>query len=176
MDRVRCTGNLFGFQKMNGNLQELVDELKQQNERFMRPSRILFVDDDVGIRTVFGLLTKNHNCIVTYCDDGMKGERAALGHDFDLIILDERMPEKSGVQVLGEIDKIKRDHAPVVLLSGYLTAEIMDAASSICWCAFVKKTTMTQHFINTMMRAFGVRTKAEIGIDQLVRNAEASPT
>jgi len=54
--------------------------------------RVLVVDDDEGVRDLLVRLLEAEGFVVDIADDGLKGVDKALVHDYDLILMDNRMP------------------------------------------------------------------------------------
>jgi adenylate cyclase len=101
----------------------LVDPLRaDRRARVSSPGRILIVDDDPDVRTIFEMLLSRLGHSVTKAADGEEA-LATLRTDpaaIDLILLDIVMsPRASGFRVL---DELKSDHAtrdiPVIMVSG----------------------------------------------------------
>lgn len=78
--------------------------------------RALIVDDEQGVRD---LLTENlraHCFAVDTASDGTEGSYMARTNAYDIIILDNMLPEKSGVTVCQEIRRTGHT-APILILS-----------------------------------------------------------
>ena len=58
----------------------------------VRRSRVLVVDDDEGVRDLLAKLLEAEGCVVDTADDGPRGVDKALAYDYDLILMDNRMP------------------------------------------------------------------------------------
>lgn len=78
--------------------------------------RILVVDDDKSIRDFLKSSLEAECFVVDAASDGNKGARLALSNAYDLIILDNVMPKKKGLEVCQEL----RDEGieiPIIILS-----------------------------------------------------------
>jgi two-component system nitrogen regulation response regulator NtrX len=64
--------------------------------------------------------------------------RALLGHPFDVVLLDIRLPDANGLDLL-PLFKSASPHAPVVVMSGHGTPEIVQRAKAAGADAFVHK-------------------------------------
>jgi two-component system, OmpR family, response regulator len=85
--------------------------------------RILVIEDEAAIADFVqrGLQAEGH--AVRCAADGIVGERAALGDDVDLVVLDVMLPGQDGYSVLRAIRKAKPT-LPVIMLSA--RAEVED--------------------------------------------------
>ncbi len=77
---------------------------------------ILVVEDEAGIADFLarGLAAEGYG--VRVASDGIEGERLALEHGVDLVILDRMLPGADGIEVLGSIRRA-RPGLPVILLT-----------------------------------------------------------
>lgn len=80
--------------------------------------KILIIDDEEHIREHYmGLLT-DKGFEVSSAEDGESGIDAFKNGEFDLVLLDVNMPDKSGLEVLKDIKSIK-DSQVVFLLTAF---------------------------------------------------------
>jgi two-component sensor histidine kinase len=82
-----------------------------------RGTRVLYIDDDVGI----GRLVQRHfqrgGCEVTLATDGAQGVALAAAERFDAIALDHYMPGQDGLAVLAALCALP-DPPPVIFVTG----------------------------------------------------------
>lgn len=78
--------------------------------------RILVVEDERGIADLVSHGLESEGYAVTCVHDGAAGEAQALGSDFDLVLLDVRLPCQSGFDVLSAIRAAKPE-LPVIMLT-----------------------------------------------------------
>ncbi len=78
--------------------------------------RILLVDDEARILRALKALFRDYETFQT--TNPMEAAALAKQHDVDVVICDQRMPEKTGVDVLREIKEVQ-PRALRVLLTGY---------------------------------------------------------
>ena len=78
--------------------------------------RVLLVEDDLilGDGLVSGL--KQHSYTVDWVKDGQLALQAILHEQFEVILLDLRLPSKSGIDVLKAM-RAKNIHTPVLILT-----------------------------------------------------------
>ena len=92
---------------------------------------ILIVDDDLNVRTALRDYFELSGYEVTVADDGASALRLLEEHPaFDLVLLDHRMPDKDGLEVLQEAKQAGLD-APVLMLTGYHTPEFCEEARQL---------------------------------------------
>jgi two-component system, OmpR family, response regulator len=78
--------------------------------------RILVVEDERGIADLVRHGLESEGYAVSCVHDGKAGELQALGNDFDLVLLDVRLPQKSGFDVLSAI-RAGKPELPVIMLT-----------------------------------------------------------
>jgi len=83
---------------------------------------ILIVDDDITHRTMLRILL-DWNYEIFEADDGSVALERIQGDSFDLVIMDIRMPNVSGLEALDAI-KTLRPEIPVVMMTAYWSDQI----------------------------------------------------
>jgi two-component system response regulator AtoC len=84
--------------------------------------RILIADDDSTIRGILRDLLDDEGYDVAEVDDGAEVLAALAGGDGprpDLVIMDVRMPDKSGIDVLREAQQTPSSQLPVIIMTAY---------------------------------------------------------
>ena len=80
--------------------------------------KILIADDHAVVRQgVKQILADSHDIVV--CDEASNGQEAlnkALQNDYDVVLLDISMPDKSGLEVLRELGR-QRPELPILILT-----------------------------------------------------------
>jgi DNA-binding response OmpR family regulator len=78
--------------------------------------RVLVVEDEKGIAEFVERALEADGYAVTVAADGARGEALALSGDFDLVLLDRRLPDRPGIEVL---EAIRRSipETPVILVT-----------------------------------------------------------
>lgn len=82
------------------------------------PTRLLLVDDEKGFGEVLAKRLSRRNITVTSVLSGKEGVRALRGQDFDIVLLDLKMEDLDGIEVL-KIFKIMAPDMPVIILTGH---------------------------------------------------------
>lgn len=80
------------------------------------PVRLLFIDDEARILRALKALFRDHQVYTTA--DPEEAVRLARQHDIDVVVCDQRMPKKLGIEVLREIRQVA-PRAMRILLTGY---------------------------------------------------------
>lgn len=83
-------------------------------------ANILVIDDEAGIGGILQkILVKEGHDVIT-ATDGMSGIKHVKKGNVDLVILDIKMPEMDGIEVLEKIHEIDKDIV-VIMLTAYGT-------------------------------------------------------
>ena len=80
--------------------------------------KILVIDDEAMIVDVMKVILEDMGYQVTGFQNSQEGETDALKNNYDLILVDVRMPEKNGIDLMHEV-KAKYPDLPVVIITGY---------------------------------------------------------
>jgi DNA-binding NtrC family response regulator len=84
--------------------------------------KILIVDDEERFRATMGKLLKVRGLEADTAGSGPEALERLKSTPYDVMILDVRMPQMGGVQVLTEIRKIDPD-IEVIILTGYASVD-----------------------------------------------------
>ena len=91
------------------------------------PLRILAVDDEPAVRDVYRIGLKQFGFEVETAASGREGLQVMMQQTFDVLIVDVKMSEMSGIAFLQEALKIW-PWAGVVLVSGHITPAVEEEA------------------------------------------------
>jgi DNA-binding response OmpR family regulator len=80
--------------------------------------RILVVDDEKNIQELYKTALEAEGYEVSVSNSGKDAQSRLEGEQFDLIILDIRMPELNGVEFLKDL-RSKEPNLPVLICSAY---------------------------------------------------------
>ena len=92
----------------------------------VRP-RVLIVDDEERFGTTLQKLLTIRNIDAAHVGSAKEAFLEIAGHDYDVILLDVKMPEMSGIEALGRIKK-ENPQIEVIVLTGHAN---VDAAIEI---------------------------------------------
>ncbi len=84
--------------------------------------RVLFVDDESSLREFMRLELPRLGHEVTVCPDGRSALEVLKKNTFDAAILDLRMPDMTGIEVLGHLKHVSPD-TEAVMMTGYASKE-----------------------------------------------------
>ncbi|MEN3013405.1 MAG: response regulator [Endomicrobiia bacterium] len=84
--------------------------------------KILIIDDDTEILDLLNTFFSSLGHQVTTTTNSIDGLKYVAKEIYDLVMLDIKLPEKDGIEVLKEIKKIDAN-LPVVMVTGYKEAE-----------------------------------------------------
>ena len=113
-------GNKWRFDK------EIIDKWLQQSIEGVK-ARVLVIDDEEIILSLFKETLEEQGHTVVTADTSAKGLAYVLQQDFDLILLDLKMPGTDGAELIREMRSVK-DRLPVVIITGYPDSEMMERA------------------------------------------------
>ena len=101
--------------------------------------RILVIDDEPIVRaTVNRILSKEIGYDVTLAENGKNGIERFKNENYDLILLDIKMPDIDGLDVLHEIVSYNPNQT-VIIISGFYTEETKEEAQKKGVFAFIEK-------------------------------------
>lgn len=93
----------------------------------MKP-KILLVDDDSFTQYLFKDLLRERAVALTVAANLAEARAAFRQTDFNLIVLDQRLPDGSGLDLFAELRR-ERPHQIAILITGY--AEVKDAVRAV---------------------------------------------
>lgn len=102
---------------LNNTWDESAFKVSQKREAVKYPEgKVLIVDDSlVNLRVLEGML-ESFDLNVSKCKSGPAALKILADNEFDLIILDQRMPEMDGVELLHLIRKLENSNAIIPIL------------------------------------------------------------
>jgi DNA-binding NtrC family response regulator len=99
------------------------DRLPPDEPASLPKGRILVVDDEADIRESLEALLCLEGYTVELAQNGGDGLRRAEGANYDIILLDLMMPDRSGMEVLREIRE-RDTETPVFMITAYGSVEV----------------------------------------------------
>ncbi len=89
--------------------------------------RILVIDDEIFIRDLLRDFFSKLNFVVVTAADGNAGIAEYRQSTFDVVLIDLKMPGKSGIETLRELHQIQAS-TPMIVMTGYPTIDSSIAA------------------------------------------------
>lgn len=113
--------------------------------------RLLIIDDEGELREVLAALLEDFTSEIYQASNGLEGIDLLKTHTFDAVLSDEKMPKKSGLEVL----KWMRENGiqiPFVIHTGYGQKEMVLEAQRLGAYAFIDKPWDENILINTVKK------------------------
>ena len=89
--------------------------------------RILYVDDDEELRTLYAYILDTQGFDVETCENGHAAKAIVRGGGVDFILLDLMMPGMDGLAFLRWLRREQKSDVPVLMLSAVTKAGVKDA-------------------------------------------------
>ena len=123
-----------------------------------RPRRILLVDDHPAVSQRIGELLAGSvpDAEVVSAVSGEEGLSLAWTQPFDLVLLDLRLPGRSGIEILKELRAIK-PLLPVIIVSSLPDSPYATLARRAGAIDFVTKSALVQELGRAVKSALGAR-------------------
>jgi len=101
-------------------------------------AKILIVDDETGIVDEIKDFFEEEGFEVHTADSGEDGIEMVQSVQPDLMILDMKLPDISGIEVL-KVAKEKSPHTKVIVVTGYVDQSLIDKAEELGRDSFLQK-------------------------------------
>ena len=111
---------------------------------------VLVVDDEVGMRETLAEILRNVGYDVATASNGDDALLQLSREDFDVVLMDIRMPGRDGISVLQQIGG---PPPPVVMMTAYAVEEQLRAAVEAQSFALVHKPVPVPYLIDLVARA-----------------------
>ena len=85
-------------------------------------ARILVIDDEKIIRDGCRLVLSGAGHMVTVCAKGQEGMNTALDGSYDVILLDMKLPDMNGMDILNSVHE-KKPETYIIVMTGYSTVQ-----------------------------------------------------
>jgi DNA-binding response OmpR family regulator len=102
------------------------------------PGRVLIADDEPQIGSLLREVLTRRGFAVETCRDGEAALEKFREGGVSLLILDVVMPHKTGIEVIREL-RGEGETVPVLLMSSFLTDEVLESCRGIEHLAFLQK-------------------------------------
>ena len=116
--------------------------------------RILCIEDDADTCELLATWLGLYNCLVTSASTMARGVELAQQEDFDLYLIDSRLPDGTGVEACNRIRAFD-SHTPILFWSGDDDGDNHVAGAQ----AFIAKPIDPHPFMRTLEELLSVRSK-----------------
>jgi DNA-binding NtrC family response regulator len=127
--------------------------------------RLLIVDDEVRFLETLAQRLRLRGFDVTTAGSGQEAIDMARGQEFDLALLDLKMPGMSGEQVLAAF-KEEHPYTEVVILTGHASIPSAVQCTQIGSHNYLQKPCETEELLEALKSAYQKRVKRKLKIDQ----------
>ena len=118
-----------------------------------RPVRVLVVDDDEDATVLMGILLRTHGYRVAIAHNGSQAIERSSREDFDLVLLDLRMPFFSGFWFCDALKLGARTKkVPVIIVSSLPPEENAAKALQVGAAAYVQKPFRSEELLRMIER------------------------
>lgn len=100
--------------------------------------KLLVIDDELIVREILERILSNKGYEILLADGGKKALNLLKNKKLGLILLDLKMSEVDGMQVLKSIKK-KSETLPVIIISAYLSREVISQTKKLGANQCIKK-------------------------------------
>jgi CheY-like chemotaxis protein len=114
---------------------------------------VLLVDDQLELRSIHAAYLQLHGHRVFTADDAQAGLAAARAHEPDIIVLDQSMPGKTGVELTRELRADPRfAHVPIIMLTAHAYGAVGQKALDAGCDSFVSKPCAPSRLLQELLR------------------------
>lgn len=133
------------------------EDLKARIDTMGRPLRVLIAEDDATNRMVVQMMLREFNVETRVVTDGVQAVQAASEADYDLVLMDVRMPEMDGLAATRAV----RAHGgrftnlPIIALTANAFAEDVELCRDAGMSDFLAKPLRKPALVAAVLRAIG---------------------
>ncbi|HEX7673467.1 MAG TPA: response regulator [Bdellovibrio sp.] len=117
-----------------------------------KKGRLLIIDDESELREVLIALLEDTTGDICQAANGAEGIQMLQNEKFDAVLSDEKMPKKSGLDVLKWMRE-NNINTPFIIHTGYGQKEMVQEAQRLGVFAFIDKPWNEHHLIQTVQKA-----------------------
>jgi len=123
--------------------------------------RILVIDDEAMITKSLQKLLKKEGYDATIVSNGTEALKEVQTNDFDLIVIDIRMPQMDGIETIQAIREYLRlgekNPIPEIVITGYADEQKYKCAVDLKVAAYIYKPFDTKEFLDTIKKVLDVK-------------------
>ena len=118
----------------------------------MEPVKILVIDDEIVICNGCRMVLSEKDYVVDICLTGMEGLNAILDGSYEVVLLDMKLPDMDGMDILRAVKK-ERAGAYVIVMTGYSTVQNAVEAMKLGAFDYLAKPFSDDELVLTVERA-----------------------
>jgi len=126
------------------------------NNGAQKPLKLLLIDDEKGFVEVMSKRLSKRNILVRKAFSGTEGIQALRGEDFDVAVLDLKMEDMDGLEVL-KIFKTMVPQMPVIMLTGHGSEEAAREGIRLGAFDYLTKPCELEELVQKIHEAVGAR-------------------
>ncbi len=130
--------------------------MNDKRHHLKEPIKLLLVDDERGFVDIISKRMSRRAIEVTKALNGTEGIRALRGQDFDVAVLDLKMEDMDGIEVLKIFKKIVPD-MPVIMLTGHGSEQAAREGIQFGAFDYLTKPCELEDLIHKIHEAIGIR-------------------
>jgi two-component system OmpR family response regulator len=119
----------------------------------MEKFRALIVDDEIDFLETIVKRLQNRNITVLGVESGEKALEVLASQDFDVVVLDVKMPGLDGIDTLKEIKK-RKSLVEVIMLTGHASVELGIQGMQLGAFDYVMKPVPLDELLERMRQAY----------------------
>jgi putative two-component system response regulator len=127
----------------------------------MMEKKILVIDDETMITKTLQKLLKKEGYDATIVQSGTQALEEVKTKDFDLIVIDIRMPQMDGIETIQAIREYlsveEKDPIPEIVITGYADEQKYKCAVDLKVSAYIYKPFDTKDFLDTIKRTLDAK-------------------
>jgi DNA-binding NtrC family response regulator len=125
------------------------------------PIRLLLIDDEKDFVNILAKRFKHRNIDVTKAFSGTEAIQALRENEFDVAVLDLKMEDMDGIEVL-KIFKIMDPRLSVIMLTGHGSAESAEQGLKLGAFDYLSKPCEMEDLVQKIMQAFAQRKQSKM--------------
>lgn len=118
----------------------------------MIPSKVLVIEDQERVRELFEIFLTKKGLNVVSCGHGIEGVNLARAQKPSIIMIDVKLPDIDGIEVLTRIREFDKE-SKIFVLSGLYTEEVEKEAMAAGATAFLSKSSGIDVIVNAVLEA-----------------------
>ena len=114
-----------------------------RDPRAQKPLHVLLIEDDVAIAEMYRLQLEYDGYRVTVAATGRNGLETVAIDGPDIVLLDLLLPDRSGLEIMTDLNEKLPHHPPVVILTNYGEPTMIDRGFSLGALEYLVKSRVT---------------------------------